>query len=176
MGSATQKQQSALFAGLDHLFDCVAVGSPLGVHEFDCNHEPKTPDIAKGREPALQGDEPFKQTGAHLNGVLQGSALQHLEDGQRGSAGDGVAAEGAAVGPRRPEFHDPLVSDDGAQREASADAFGAGGDVRPEAKVLRGEELSGPPETGLHLVEDQQDPMAGAQLAKGGQELRRGTM
>ena len=53
------------------------------------------------------------------------------------------------------------------------DALGHDEDVRLDVPVLDREQLAGPPEPGLDLVGDQQDPVLAGDLAEARQEGRR---
>ena len=66
------------------------------------------------------------------------------------------------------------VEDDRRQRRvAAAEALAQAHDVRPRVEELRGEHGAEPPERRDDLVEDQQDPVAVAQLAQARQVARR---
>ena len=59
------------------------------------------------------------------------------------------------------------------QRQAGRDALGHDQDVRLHVPVLDREHLAGPPEPGLDLVGDEQDPVLAGDLAEARQEARR---
>jgi hypothetical protein len=60
----------------------------------------------------------------------------------------------------------------GAEREAAADALGDRHDVGRDARPFMGEELAGAADAGLDLVEDQQQAVFVAELAKRLHEFR----
>ena len=61
-----------------------------------------------------------------------------------------------------------------ADREAAAQALGHRHHVRLGRRLLVGPQRAGPPHAGLHLVEDQQQPVTSQRVARGRQELGAG--
>ena len=95
------------------------------------------------------------------------SLAQRLEHRDAGGAGERVAAEGRAVragvearGDRRSRRQHR------ADRHAAAEALGERHDVGHDAALLVGEQRAGAAHAGLHLVEDQQQPVSVAELAQ----------
>ena len=111
-----------------------------------------------------------QQIRAHAGGVVdEVLLLDDVEHGQRGGAGQVVAAEGGAQlsvhgGEHRADEHT-------AHGEAVTDALGHGDEVGADALVLVGEELAGTSVAALNLVEDEHRVVAGAGLACGVHEL-----
>src|SRR5690606_4313164 len=81
--------------------------------------------------------------------------VDDIQRGERGGAGDGVAAVSAALGAGPCLAHQLAGRGDGRQREAARQALGGDDDVRADAEVLVSPELPGPAEAGLYLVDDQ---------------------
>ena len=68
-----------------------------------------------------------------------------------------VAVVGSALFAGR-EAADLLSRQQGGQRDASAKALAQRHDVGLDPRMLIREELAGPAHSGLHFIEDQQDP------------------
>ena len=66
--------------------------------------------------------------------------------------------------------HDLLAPPDGGDRIAVGHGLGHGADVGPDAVKLLGA-ATGDAEAGLHLINDHEDAVLGAQLAHGSKEL-----
>ena len=90
----------------------------------------------------------------------------------RRGAGDRVAAERRAVAARLP-VHQLGAGDDAGQRQAAGEALADAHDVGLDAVVLARPHRAGAADAGLHLVDDEQDAVAVAQLAQVGQPARR---
>ena len=86
------------------------------------------------------------------------------------AARDDVATVRAAMGAGLPVAHELLAGQDPGQWQPGGDALGHDQDVRLDAPVLDGEHLAGPPEAGLDLVGDEQDPVLAGDLAEARQE------
>ena len=69
--------------------------------------------------------------------------------------------------------HELGPGEDPRQRQARGDPLGHDEDVRLDVPVADGEQLAGPPEAGLDLVGDEQDPVLAGDLAEARQEGRR---
>ena len=103
----------------------------------------------------------FRQPGAEhvadLAGVFQQPLpLDHLDGGDAGAGGDRVAAKRRGVHSGAEAGRDLGGGQHGRAGQAAADGLRQGHDVGGDAEVLVGEPVAGPPETGLHLVENQQ--------------------
>ena len=113
-----------------------------------------------------------REVAAHVVRVLHVAALDEVERRERRRAAERVAAEGVAVRALRPALHHALLRHHHPDRQARAEALGDGQDVGRYAPVLAGEHLPGAADAGLHLVRDQQDPVAVAERAQPRQEAR----
>ena len=82
--------------------------------------------------------------------------LDHAQHRVRGRAGQRAAAEGGAVVAERDGRGDGLAGEEGGDREAAAEPLAERHHVRNHALVLEREHPPGAPDSGLHLVEDQQ--------------------
>ncbi len=81
---------------------------------------------------------------------------QHIEGGVRRRHRQRVAAEGAAMATRGHGLSHSLGREDGAAGETARNTLGTTHDVRGHTGPFVGEQLTRAPETGLHLIEDQQ--------------------
>ncbi len=97
----------------------------------------------------------------------------HVEHCAGRRHGERIAAEGRAVGPHRHALGRLGGGEAGAEREAAAERLREPHDVGSDAAALIGEQLAGAADAGLHLVEDQEQPVIVAELAQHAQELRR---
>ena len=77
------------------------------------------------------------------------------------------------MGAGLPGGHQLRPCQDPGERQARRDALGHDQDVRLDVPVLDREHLAGPPEAGLDLVGDEQDPVLAGDLAEPRQEPRR---
>ena len=93
--------------------------------------------------------------------------VDRLQGGDGRGGGHGVARVGPAVGdhPRSDLAHDLFPAAHGGQGKAVGQGLGVADQVRPELEVLLGASL-GDPETGLDLVQDQEDPVFVAEPAQ----------
>lgn len=128
-----------------------SVGSELEAH-----HEAEAAHVADGVDRVLPcTGEQFTST---CGGVVDEPLLfDHVESGHGRRAGDRISSVRAALRSRTGALHEFLGGGDTRQRETAREALGDGDDVGSHVEVLMPEELSGPPESGLDLVEDEQD-------------------
>ena len=117
--------------------------------------------------------EPFDEVLPQLRGPLGQTVAQgHPDGGDCRGAGHRVAARGGGVDEGVGVLEglpDLAVAHEGPHRhDSAAEALGHAQDVRNHVPVLEAPELAGAPQPGLHFVGDQQDPVAGAQLADPG--------
>ena len=100
----------------------------------------------------------------------QALVLDDVEGRQRSGAGDRVRAVRTALraGPRL--LHQLGRRSDAGQREAGGQALRGDQYVRLRAEVVAAPELAGPPEPGLHLVDDEQDAVPVGALPQAGEE------
>ena len=96
-------------------------------------------------------------------------ALDVLEHGDRGRAGDRVAAEGAAEAAGLGGIHDLGAAGDAGEREAAGDALGREHHVGDEPEVLAREVLAGAGHAALDLVGDEHDAVGRAPLLQRGE-------
>ncbi len=92
--------------------------------------------------------------------VREQVVVDRLDDGARGGAGDGVAAEGRGVVARDEPGRGAVGDEQRADREAVREPLGERDRVGADAGPLPGEELARAADPGLHLVEDEQRVVA----------------
>src|SRR5277367_6731460 len=83
--------------------------------------------------------------------------LHEFDVGQRGGAGDRVAAKGGEVVSRLESCGNLGPGGEGAQWKTVGDAFGSDQNVRVDSVVLVGEHLAGAAEAGLDFVGNEQN-------------------
>src|SRR5262249_2952652 len=93
-----------------------------------------------------------------------------LDTGQRGGAGDRVAAVCAAQPTGVDRVHDLRTPGDAGQRKAAGDRLRGGDEIGYDRLVIRGEPISGPAEASLDLVGDEQRAVMGGPAGQRGQE------
>ena len=151
-------------------------GGPAGdqLHPYRQPQAAHVSRAAAGRQAPPQG---FHQVGAHLGGVLHQPLVQQGgEGGQPGRAGEGVAAEGAAVVGGQGAgagVHDIAGAGHHTDREAPADPFTRQEKVGNHPGVLEGPHAPGAPPAGEDLVEHQQRPGMVAECPQPFQEIGR---
>ena len=117
---------------------------------------------------ALDGLERVHQIRALFLGDGAVVVLDHeAHRAQRYGAGERVAAEGGAVVALGNLAGDLLAGQNRADREAAAEALGAGHDVGNHVVELIAVQRARAADAGLHLVEDQQNAVFVAQRAHG---------
>src|SRR5208283_2117584 len=84
-----------------------------------------------------------------------------------------VAAEGRAMGAERHASGRLFRRETGADRESAAEPLGERSDVGRDARLLDGEKASDAPDSGLHLVEHEQQSAPVAKLAQRAQKFVR---
>ncbi len=83
--------------------------------------------------------------------------IDFFQNGNGAGAGDGVAAEGGAVGAVGDDVFCFVIEEAGADGEAAAEAFGGGDDVGVDVEVHVAVELTGAAVAALYFVDDQED-------------------
>ena len=121
-----------------------------------------------GDDVAADRAQPIQQVGAHFGAALDESLV--LDD-RKGLRADPrrkrVAAEGGAVRAGIENAHQLARRDEGRDRiDAAAERLAEDQPVRPDVLMLMGEPSPGAPETGLDLVEDQQNVVLVADRAQ----------
>ena len=103
---------------------------------------------------------------AHLQRVLRKLLVpHHVQHGQRGRAGERIAAGGAGHLAHAHGIEDLALPRERGTGHAAADALAHADHVRSQILPLQHEHLAGPPERGLHFVQDeQQSPIMGPLL------------
>ena len=169
-----QQQQPSLHRRVDHGLGELGRGllrRAVG-DELDREHGAEAAHVADGREALLPGEHPRAQRLADRDGALAEALLvDHVEDGERRGLGDGVADERAADGAVVRRVHDLRLAEHARERQAGGDRLGDGDQVGLDAVVLDREQLAGAREAGLHLVDDQADPVLVADRAQPLHEL-----
>ncbi|SIL54849.1 Uncharacterised protein [Mycobacteroides abscessus subsp. abscessus] len=97
--------------------------------------------------------------------------VDHIESGQRSGTCDGVGPVGAALRTRPGTPHQLGGGSDARDGESARDSLGHHQNIRCDAEMLVPEVLPGAPESGLHLVEDQEDAMLARALGNAGEEF-----
>ena len=148
-----------------------AVRPSVRVQEFQPDHRSPAAQVA-GPVPGLL---PTLDPGGHRladadRPLHQPVALDHRQGGNDRSTGDGIAAEGAAVGTALPAVHQAMAGDDRADRQSIAQSLGQDHYVRHHLLMVDRQPASGAPHPGLNLVADQQDAVLIADASKGPQE------
>ena len=114
--------------------------------------------------------QPLAQALAHGAAVLEHALLaQHPQHGEGHGTGEGVAAERRPVYAGAEAARHRAAGEHGADGNAAAEALGEGHDVGCHAGLLVGEQAAGPPDAGLHLVEDEQQMAPVAEIADAAQ-------
>ena len=126
--------------------------------ELDREHRAEAANVADRGEALLPGEHPRPHRLADLDGALvQVLLLDHVEHGERGRLGDGVADVGAADGAVVRCVEDLRLPEHARERQPGGDRLRDRDDVGLDAGVLDREELARPGEAGLDLVGDQAD-------------------
>ena len=99
--------------------------------------------------------------------------VDHVEHGERRGLRDRVADEGAADAAGDGRVHDLGAAEHARERQAVRDRLRDADQVGLDARVLDREEAAGAAEAGLHLVGDEDDAVAVADLAHACDELGR---
>ena len=147
-----------------------SVGSGCRVAELDRDHGADAAHLADDVVLLLQLEQRRLEHALDAGRLgEQAVLLDALEHGDRGRAGDGVAAEGAAEAAGLGGIHDLGATGDAGQRQAARDALGAEHQVGHEAEVLAGEVRAGAGHAALDLVGDEDDAVGGAPLLQSGQ-------
>ena len=138
--------------------------------ELHADPQPGAADV--GDERRGHGPEPVGQVPAeHGRTCHQLLVLEDVERFQADRRRQRVATEGRAVRPGPKDVHDASVGEEGRDRqEPAAERLAEDEAVRPDPLVLEGEHPPRPPEAGLDLVEQEQDPVPVAQVAQAAQE------
>ena len=101
----------------------------------------------------------------------QVAAAELLGHGERGAAGQGIAAEGAGVLTGLEQIGRGLHAE-GADRHATPEALGQGDGIGLHPELLIAPQAAGAADAHLHLIEDQQDVVLIAELAHAAEEGR----
>ena len=145
--------------------------------QFDGDHRAAAADIADPVVVGLQSAQPVLQQSLDLcRSCHQAVGLDRCDGGQRGGAGDRVAAVGAAQARHVRGIHDFGASGHCGQWQAVGDALGGDDQVGLDALVLAGEHRAGAGEPGLHLVGDEHHVVLAAPVHQRRQEAWAGTM
>jgi hypothetical protein len=117
------------------------------------------------------GDQVLPHRGAARHQVL---VFDHKQGLQRHCRGQRVAAEGGAVAAGAEDVHDPRIGQERADgQQAAAQRLAEDQCVRPDAFMLEGKHAPGAAQPRLHLVDHQQDVVAGAPVTQLREEARR---
>ena len=144
---------------------------PFVAIEFDADHQTQAANLLhadlRGQATAKLLAELVTLTGA----VFDQRFLQEVHGRQRGGAAHRVARAGRPVAARGPG-HEFTTSHHRAQGHPRGKALGEHHHVGDHAEVLGGEHPAGSSHPGLHLVEDQQDPVLVADAPQRRQKIR----
>ncbi len=138
-----------------------------GAVQLGAEHQAAAPNL---EHPGQRG-EPGGQEGAVLADLREQLIVDRLEDGAGGGAGDGIAAERAAVVARDETLRRLVGDEERADREPVREPLRERDGVRPDPGLLPGEEGAGAPDAALDLVQDQQGAVLVGEGAGGRQEL-----
>ena len=134
--------------------------------ELDREHRAEPADVADLVEALLPGEHPRPDRLADRGRALdQALLVDHVEDGERRRLRDRVADVRAADRVRAGRVHDLGPAEHARERQAAGDRLGDRDQVGLDVVVLDREELAGAAEAGLHLVDDQDDPVVVADAA-----------
>ena len=143
--------------------------------ELERDHRAETTDIADLRPARLPGEQAGAQRVTEdLRPRNELLLLEDVEHRARCSQRDGIADERAADRARVRVVHDRCAADHAGQRQATGDRLRDDHQVRLHLEVLHREHATRPPEAGLHLVGDEDDPVFVANPAQALDELFRG--
>ncbi len=148
-----------------------------GTAELDADQQPAAADLAD-QLVAIGGRlEALYQLGTHPGGVVdQALVVDHREGGQAGGHGQGIGAEGGVVdqhavhGRVHPLEYQRRPQGGADRDEPPGQGLGDRHQVGLHPVVLVAEHPAGPPQPGLHLVADQQGPIAVEEGGRRGQE------
>ena len=141
--------------------------------KLDREHRAEPADIADLRPPSLPGFHPRPDRLADVVRPLdQALVVDHVEHGEGGGDRDRVADERSTDGTLVRRVHDLGLPEHARQRQPHGDRLRDGDQVRLDAGVLDREEATRAREPGLHLVDDEHDAVAVADLAQTLHELR----
>ena len=142
--------------------------------ELDREHRAEAAYLADLGPALLPGEHPRADRLADRGRALeQPLVLDHVEHRQRGREGDRVADVGAADAADDGRVHDLGPAEHARERQAVGDRLRDADQVGLDARVLDPEEPAGAAEARLHLVDDQDDPVAVADRADTFDELGR---
>src|SRR5204862_4367263 len=145
--------------------------------ELDPGHEATTADLRHRRMSGERLEQLGEQLDLRREALERALLLEDVERGKRRRAGQRVARVGVAVeeGLELLELAEKALVDllrrqGGGQRQVAAgDALGQAEQVGRDVLLLAGEHRAGAAEAGGHLVEDEQDVVAVAELADAAQ-------
>ena len=142
--------------------------------ELDREHRSEAADVADLRMPLLPLQHPAPNGLADALGTVdEALVLEDVEDGERGRQRDRVADVGAADRAVAGRVHDLRLAEHARERQPGGDRLGDRDQVGLDAVVLDREHPAGAAEAGLHLVDDEDDPVPVADRAHAREELRR---
>ena len=129
-------------------------------NELERDHRAEAADVADLRPARLPGEQARTQRVTEdLRPRNELLLLEDVEHRARSSKRDGIADERAADRARVRVVHDLCAADHAGQRQATGDRLRDDHQVRLDLEVLHREHATGPPEAGLHLVGDEDDPV-----------------
>ena len=163
-------------AGTESTFWSRSAAADLGVgrHALEAEHQADAANVLDDLG-ELVGDRRealLHQQALAADLVEEAVVEHHVEHGVADRHGQRIAAEGGAVDAGGHADRRSVGRKAGAHREAAADALGDRHQVGLDAGPFIGEQLAGPADAALHLVEDQQQAMLVAELAQPLQRLR----
>ncbi len=142
--------------------------------QLDREHRAETADVADRRPALLPGEHPRADRLADERGALDQTLLvDHVEHGEPRRQRDRIADVGPADAAALRGVHDLGAAEDAGERQPARDRLGDADQVRLDAGMLDREEAAGAAEPGLHLVDDEHDPVIVAEAADSGDELGR---
>ena len=134
--------------------------------EHDPDDHPETAHLGDAIAGPGELGEPLDDVGADPLGVLQNAVLlERIDYGERRCARDGISAEGRAVAAGGEARRDVGARDHRSDRKPAAERLGQRYDIGLDPHVLKGKEAAGAAHPGLHFVEDEQNPLAIAEVA-----------
>src|ERR1700731_133622 len=170
IGSGHQHDKTFVAGGL-HYRSRLALPRSL---ELAAEPDAFAANVGENFAPRIDGAQAFhEQRVPSLDAVENLGGVDDVEDGAGPRARERIAAVGRAVHADRKRAGDFGGRQHRAQREAAAQALGAGQDVRDDTFLHVGKQRTGTAHAALNLVEDQQGVVLVAEPARRGQEFRR---
>ncbi len=146
------------------------IGSRLARHrisdQLGTDHQPLAAHIAYAIQLLLQLPQALHEVSAHRGGVGSVLTFDQIERRKRCRTAQRIAPVGVSMGTAFEFLHVPAARHDEPDGQAGTEPLREGHDVRRDAPVLAGKHFAGAADSGLHLIEYQQDAVPVAQVAQ----------